>query len=162
MVLRAKLKRLCKNIIQYAKDIYEKYNNFKIPSVSVICEKASRYSKTYLCIRIILFLIIICAIIYILQEVPHWQVDHFSINNSTEVAKLENSYRITLAQILGGSAVAIGIYFAWKNLQTSQEGQIIERYTKAVDQLGAIDRSGSPAIEIRFGGIYSLERIANE
>ena len=32
----------------------------------------------------------------------------------------------------------------------------------AVDQLGTIDQSGNPAIEIQLGGIYALERIANE
>ncbi len=45
--------------IQRVKELYIKYKNVRIPSVSVICEKASKYSKTYLYIRIILFLIII-------------------------------------------------------------------------------------------------------
>ena len=49
-----------------------------------------------------------------------------------------------------------------KNLKIAQEGQITERFTRAVDQLGAIDQLGNPAIEIRLGGIYALERIANE
>ena len=34
------------------------------------------------------------------------------------------------------------------NLNVSQEGQITERFTRAIDQLG------NPAIEIRLGGIY--------
>lgn len=100
---------------------------------------------------------------------PTMQVSHFEINNSTTIATLENQYRATLTQILGGAAVAIGIYFAWKNfitaqenLKTAQEGQITERFTRAVDQLGAVDKDGNPAIEIRLGGIYALERIANE
>ncbi|AKB47425.1 Pentapeptide repeat family protein [Methanosarcina sp. Kolksee] len=49
-----------------------------------------------------------------------------------------------------------------ENLIVSQEGQITERFTKAVNQLGAIDQKGNPALEIRLGGIYALERIANE
>ncbi|PAV12500.1 hypothetical protein ASJ81_20330 [Methanosarcina spelaei] len=129
---------------------------------------------------------------------PPFQVSHFGINNATVNATLENQYRATLAQILGGGAVLVGIYFAWKNLEVaqatlksdqetsqkklevalatldsnmktdqgnlkvSQEGQITERFTRAVDQLGAIDQLGNPAIEIRLGGIYALERIANE
>ena len=51
---------------------------------------------------------------------------------------------------------------AQKNLEVAQEGQITERFTRAVDQLGAIDKDGNPAIEIRLGGIYALERIAHE
>jgi hypothetical protein len=58
MSLEPELERLCKNI-QRVKELYTKYNNFKIPSVSVICEKAIKYSKIYLCIRIIPFLIIL-------------------------------------------------------------------------------------------------------
>jgi len=94
---------------------------------------------------------------------PPVQISHFEINNVTSNATLENQYRMTLAQILGGGAVAIGIYFAWKNfiiaqenLKAAQEGQITERFTRAVDQLG------NDKVEIRLGGIYALERIANE
>jgi len=138
------------------REAYEKYKNFKIPSLSVICEKASQYSKTCLLIVVILLLIFI----YLIQKVPQWQVAPFGINNSTVVAQFENSYRATLAQILGGGAVVIGIYFAWGNLTTARESQITESFTRAVDQLGAIDRLGNSAIEIRLGGIYALERIS--
>jgi len=41
MSLRTKLRQLCKNTEQDTKKFYEKYKKFKIPSVSVICEKAS-------------------------------------------------------------------------------------------------------------------------
>jgi len=81
-------------------------------------------------------------------------------------------------QALGGIAVLIGIYFAWANLRTTQEaqkdsqnnetktlkitneGQITERFTKAIDQLGALDAQGKALLEIRLGGIYALEQIA--
>ena len=92
---------------------------------------------------------------------------------------------ITVAvQALGGIAFLVGIYFAWANLRTTQEaqkdtqknqsetlknqtktlqitneGQITERFTKAIDQLGATDTQG-PTPEIRLGGIYALESIA--
>jgi len=86
-----------------------------------------------------------------------------TINNVTAEATLINQFRFTLAQILGGGAVAIGIYFAWTNfivaqetLKVAQENQITERFTRAIDQLG------NEKMEIRLGGIYALERIANE
>ena len=158
------------------RETIERYKKFKIPSLYRIFENARQYSKTCLLIAIIFFLIII----YLIQQIPHWQVAQFELSNSTEVANLENQYRATLAQILGGIAVVIGIYFAWGNLKVAQstfesnqentkrslevvqEGQITERFTRAVDQLGAIDQSGNPSVEIRLGGIYALERIANE
>lgn len=93
---------------------------------------------------------------------PYVQVAHWGINNVTEAATLENEYRATLAQMLGGVAIGIGLYFTWKKILISQDGQITERFTQAVDQLGALDQKGNPAFEIRLGGIYALDRISKE
>ena len=43
-----------------------------------------------------------------------------------------------------------------EQLQVAQEGQITERFTRAIEQLG------SDKMEVRLGGIYALERIAND
>jgi hypothetical protein len=69
---------------------------------------------------------------------------------------------LTLAQILGGIALLSGLYFTWRTLQVNREGQITERFTRAIDQLGATDDDGNPRFEIRLGGIYALERIARD
>jgi hypothetical protein len=50
----------------------------------------------------------------------------------------------------------------WRTLQVNREGQITERFTQAIDQLGATDDKGNKLFEIRLGGIYALERIARE
>ena len=75
----------------------------------------------------------------------------------------------------------LGAYFTYRQLQTgreqlevarqqaqatakqareqvaiSEQGQITERFTRAVDQLG------SERPDVRLGGIYALERIAND
>jgi len=75
----------------------------------------------------------------------------------------ENEARKTLAQIIGGFVIIAGAYLGFrrvqaaeKNVQVMQEGQITERFTRAVDQLG------SDKIQIRLGGIYALERIAKD
>src|SRR5215217_7032272 len=69
---------------------------------------------------------------------------------------------VTLAQILGGTALLSGLYFTWRTLQVNREGQITERFTRAIDQLGKIEDEGNRLFEIRLGGIYSLGRIARE
>jgi hypothetical protein len=69
---------------------------------------------------------------------------------------------VTLAQILAGTALLSGLYFTWRTLQVNREGQITERFTRAIDQLGATDDDGNKLFEIRLGGIYALERIARE
>ena len=63
---------------------------------------------------------------------------------------------LALAQILGGTALLLGLYFTWRTLQVNREGQITDRFTRAIDQLG------SEKLEIALGGIYSLERISRE
>ena len=62
-----------------------------------------------------------------------------------------------------------GAFATWRNLKlaqeslrVSQEGQITDRFTKAIEQLGAVDASGTKKLEVRLGGIYALERIANQ
>jgi len=43
-----------------------------------------------------------------------------------------------------------------ESLKVAQEGQITERFTRAIEQLG------SDKLQIRLGGIYALERISTE
>jgi hypothetical protein len=69
---------------------------------------------------------------------------------------------LTLAQILGGAALLSGLYFTWRTVQVNREGQITERFTRAIDQLGETDDKGRKKLEIRLGGIYALERIARD
>ena len=130
-------------------------------------EKVKQHQKILLWITfpfvVALILIALSLIFDFVMTYPEQQVSQYGINNVTEKVDLVNQYRTTLiqllatfAQILGGGAVAIGIYFAWGNLTTARDGQITERFTRAVDQLG------NEKLEIRMGGIYALERISHE
>ena len=67
----------------------------------------------------------------------------------------------------------VGVFFlVWrtriadKQTQISQESHYTELFTKAVEQLGAVreiqGKEPEPAIEIRIGAIYSLERLAKD
>jgi uncharacterized protein YjbI with pentapeptide repeats len=67
-----------------------------------------------------------------------------------------NSARTTLVQALGGLFFLVTIFFTWQQIQVSRQQQITERFTRAIDQLGNADDA------VRVGGIYALERIANE
>jgi hypothetical protein len=69
---------------------------------------------------------------------------------------------LAVAQILAGTALLSGLYFTWRTLQVNREGQITERFTRAIDQLGATDEGKNKKLELRLGGIYALERIARE
>jgi uncharacterized protein YjbI with pentapeptide repeats len=78
-----------------------------------------------------------------------------------------------LAVVLTGTVGLIGLLFTWRNLRQTREstqrtlelteqGQITERFTRAIDQLGDTDANEKPRLEIRLGGIYALERIDKE
>lgn len=136
MVLREELKQFSKNSKKEMKQLYE-----MIKQHPLTC---------------LISIIVIVTAVVLLIALPYWRVIQFGIADPKDLAEMENSYRTTLAQVLGGIAVGIGIYFAWGNLTTAREGQITDRFTRAVDQLG------SEKLEIRLGGIYALERIANE
>jgi hypothetical protein len=88
--------------------------------------------------------------------------------------KLQNDVRTTLLQGLGGLAVLVGAFFTYRQVQTNRrqldhtiessrqqheldrQGQITERFTRAIDQLGHAQ------LDVRLGGIYALERIARD
>lgn len=52
--------------------------------------------------------------------------------------------------------------FNQQQLRITQEGQITDRFFKAIEQLGARRSDDEPNIEARLGGIYALERIAQD
>jgi uncharacterized protein YjbI with pentapeptide repeats len=83
---------------------------------------------------------------------PPWFVD----DESLEGLKAQNEVRTTLLQGLGGIVLLVGAYFTWRQLHTAREGQITERYTRAIGQLGHAQ------LDVRLGGIYALERIARD
>jgi hypothetical protein len=109
------------------------------------------------------------VLVLILWKVPQWQVRHLKDLTPKEQFDRENDARKTLATILGGIAVLGGAYFTWRNIKlaqeslgVSQQGQLTDRFTKAIEQLGAVDDKEHKKLELRLGGIYALERIAND
>jgi len=50
--------------------------------------------------------------------------------------KMQNDVRATLLQGLGGLAVLLGASVTYRQLRITREGQVTERFTRAIDQLG--------------------------
>jgi hypothetical protein len=78
------------------------------------------------------------------------------IEAKREQGKLQNDARTTLLQGLGGAAVLLGVYFTFRQLRIARQGQVTERFTRAVDQLG----HESP--DVQLGGIYALQQISRD
>jgi hypothetical protein len=60
---------------------------------------------------------------------------------------------LAVAQILAGTALLSGLYFTWRTLQVNREGQITERFTRAIEQLGATHDDKSKNLELRLGDL---------
>jgi len=78
------------------------------------------------------------------------------IELAKDLAMAENNARITLAQIIGGLVLLLGLYATFKKIRVAVEGKLTEQFSKAVELLG------SDKLDVRLGGIYSLERIARD
>jgi Pentapeptide repeats (8 copies) len=93
-------------------------------------------------------------------KIPQWYAASWELlPDPRDRAKLESDTRTTMVQAAGGIVLLIGLFFTAKTLRTTQEGQITDRFTKAINQLG---ETGPEKLAIRLGGIYALERIARD
>ncbi|WP_204105774.1 MULTISPECIES: pentapeptide repeat-containing protein [Spirulina sp. CCY15215] len=71
-----------------------------------------------------------------------------------QTAQDRASFITTIGSVVGGSALLIGLFFTWNQLQITLDSQITDRLSKAVEQIG------SDNLSVRIGGLYALERIA--
>ena len=99
------------------------------------------------------------TLVLVIWLVPRYQVRHTPGIVGEKRFESENEARKTLAQILGGAVVLLGLYYSAKTYGLSHEGHITDRFTKAIEQLGKTDGT-IPNVEVRLGAIYALERIA--
>jgi hypothetical protein len=84
--------------------------------------------------------------------------------SATAELAAENALRTTLLQAIGGSILLAGLYVTWRTFdlnrkghELDRQGQVTERFTRAIDQLGTENQ-----LAVRLGGIYALERIARD
>ena len=91
-----------------------------------------------------------------------WQLLSWSLSPS-DYKDRKDLLQLT-TQMLGGALIIFGVYVTWQQLQLTQDnfklaqdGQVADRYSKAVDQIGKQAQR-----ETRLGGIYELEHIAEK
>ncbi len=108
--------------------------------------------------------IIILVCYFAALQFLEWQQAASSLKAVDKRIQAQNEALRTLAQVLGGTFFLITAYFTWRTVRSSErnvaillEGQITERFTKAIEQLG-----DSTSLAKRLGGIYALERIARD
>jgi len=98
------------------------------------------------------------AIVWVLfVPVADWLAGHDvgSIKGPLHETALDNA-RGRLLTLGAGLLAAGALAYTARNYRLTREGQVTDRYTKAIEQLG------SDKLDVRIGGIYALERIARD
>jgi Pentapeptide repeats (8 copies) len=90
-----------------------------------------------------------------LDLVPKWLASTNGLGPKDAAEELARTRTAALA-FLAGVVASIGAVYTARTFALSREGQLTERFTRAVDQIG------HQALDVRIGGIYALERIAKD
>jgi uncharacterized protein YjbI with pentapeptide repeats len=61
-----------------------------------------------------------------------------------------------MAATLPGLAAVFALLFTWREVRVAEQGQLTSRFNDAITNLG------SQSLDVRFGGIYALERIMQD
>ena len=85
-----------------------------------------------------------------------WLARHDIGSAKGSLAAARDAARGRLLTLGAGLLAAGALVFTARNFTLSREGQVTDRYAKAVEQLGS-DKS-----DVRIGGIFALERIARD
>jgi hypothetical protein len=115
----------------------------------------------------------VLLVLWAIWKVPQWYAASWTKLDLKDLAKLESDTRTMMVQAVGGVVLLVGLFFTWRNLRVTEQnsrqtldlslrGQINDRFTKAIEQLGAVNQDGKKKLEVRLGGIYALEQIAKE
>ena len=103
---------------------------------------------------VVLVLVIVWAL---LVPGADWLAHHdVGSTGGTALATARDAARGRLLTLGAGLVAAGALLFTARSFVLSREGQVTDRYTKAVEQLG------SDKLDVRIGGIYALERVARD
>ena len=120
---------------------------------------------------LVLVLVLVRVLVWFIWIFPETQIP--AAWYDAERLKLVAEYQRTSIQVIGGIVVLIGLGVAWwrskaamKQAKATEQGNITERFSRAVEQLGATRQKAkdeyAPNMEMRLGGIYTLEHIQKD
>ncbi len=84
------------------------------------------------------------------------------INEIAEMKASLSDLSLAVFACLSGIGAIFGFYTSILRTETAGQGLITDRINKAVEGLGRSNLKDEPVIEIRIGGLYALERIAQD
>ena len=103
-------------------------------------------------------------IVFLLWSVLQWQlagwrsqIGHTGSIQLKDLIKLEGGLLSGWVQLLWVAAFGLGLYLAWRAYRLNRDGQITSQFSRAIRHLAYTN-----ALEVRLGGIFALERIAQD
>jgi Pentapeptide repeats (8 copies) len=100
--------------------------------------------------------VLLAGLLALVVAVPERAIDPAGLSRADWLHAVQD-LRTTLLQGMGGLLLLATGYFSARTLQLNRRGQLTERFTRAVEQLG---QAGPERLAVRLGGIYALEQIA--
>ena len=125
-------------------------------------KRSSRWKRrlAWFCLAVLALVVVAGASALIIRYAPPWLVSTAGLTGAARLDEL-NRVRIALVLIvLGALTAAVVLLIARRasldRREEQREHHLTQRFARAVDQLG------HPALDVRLGGLYSLERLAQE
>src|SRR3954451_15130546 len=107
-------------------------------------------------------LLLLVAIVVLIKVVPPWVASTDGLKGNDRAEEIGRARTAVLA-ILAGTIAGVGAVFTGLSYRLNRQGHELdraghftERFTRAIDQLG------DEKLDVRLGGIYALERIAED
>lgn len=85
--------------------------------------------------------------------------EYVAANGDEALAAPQRWNWTAIASLITAFTALSALVFTGLSLSTTEQGQFTDRYTKAIDQVGA---QGADHLQTRLGGIYALERLARD
>ena len=105
--------------------------------------------------QIIGFAVFLLIAYLVLKLAPDWFANTKGLDAKGQADERQGVRTASLA-LLAGTVGVIGAIYTARTFALNRAGQITDRFTKAIEQLG------NKALDVRLGGIYALERIARD
>jgi uncharacterized protein YjbI with pentapeptide repeats len=127
-------------------------------------DRTGRYVRAHWGGILLLALAVVAAVLAVSVLHSWWRDRRRPAGSQADGAGARDWTKIT-AQVTAFTALAaliftgLSLWASRSQLAIAEEGQLTDRYSRAVDQIGA---SGPENLQVRLGGIYALERLAND
>lgn len=98
-----------------------------------------------------------------LSNIPTNRIDEQALALEKDRLKFEDEARKTLAQIIGGGVVLLGLLVTFGTYLLGLDKQDLDREAQMTDRFSkAITHLGDEKQAVRIGGLYELQRVAKD